>query len=99
MIYQFRFLFDECLSPELPAIAYSFGYEATHVRDIGRLGDADPALAVFAVSRDWVMVTNNRVDFMKLYKQFEIHPRFGGHLAKRRCQPAIRSVWPVLRSS
>lgn len=69
----YRFLFDECLSPDLVPFANSVGYEATHVQYLGRLGASDPSLALYAVEHDWVFVTNNRTDYVRIYARFEVH--------------------------
>jgi predicted nuclease of predicted toxin-antitoxin system len=74
MTIHYRFLFDECLSPALISVARIHGFEATSVRDLGRLGEADGALAFFAINSDWVIVTNNRADFMRIYARFDLHP-------------------------
>ena len=73
MAVTYRFLFDECLALELTDLAHSFGYEATSVRDLNKLGESDNALALFAIERDWVFVTNNRVDHVRIFARFELH--------------------------
>lgn len=70
----YRFLFDECLSPDLAQLAHSLGFEAFHVRDLQRLGSSDPSLALLAIERDSVFVTNNRIDFSQIYRKLELHP-------------------------
>jgi predicted nuclease of predicted toxin-antitoxin system len=69
----YNFLFDECLTLDLVAVANSLGHWGRHVNHLGRTGESDPALAVYARDRDLVVVTNNRVDFLQIYKKFEIH--------------------------
>lgn len=69
----YRFLFDECLSPDLSRLANSLGFDATHVQYLDRLGTSDRSLALFAVENDFVFVTNNRVDFVRLFAKLEIH--------------------------
>lgn len=69
----YNFLFDECLTLDLVAVANSLGHWGRHVNHLGRAGESDPALAVYARDRDLVVVTNNRVDFLRIYKRFEIH--------------------------
>lgn len=71
---QYRFLFDECLCMALTDLAHGLGFEATSVRNLGRLSDPDNALAAFAVANDWVVVTNNRTDYVRLYAKIDIHP-------------------------
>jgi predicted nuclease of predicted toxin-antitoxin system len=67
------FLFDECMTPTLRSVAKEFGHFGLHVDDLKRHGDSDAALAVLARDRNYVMVTNNRIDFLRLYKRFELH--------------------------
>jgi predicted nuclease of predicted toxin-antitoxin system len=74
MIGSYRFLFDECLSADLVAVAASFGYASAHVKHIGRLGASDRSLAITAVDDDLVLVTNNRVDFPRIYSRLDLHP-------------------------
>ncbi len=71
---QYRFLFDECLSLDLTYIAHGLGYQATSVRDLNRLGDPDTAIAAYAVAGDWIVVTNNRADYVRLYSRVDLHP-------------------------
>lgn len=47
----YRFLFDECMALELMGAARERGYQATSVRDLGRLGQSDRSLALYAVDR------------------------------------------------
>lgn len=73
MAVTYRFLFDECLTLVLPESVHTLGYEATSVHDLNRLGASDPALALYAVENDWVFVTNNGPDFVRLYRRFEAY--------------------------
>lgn len=68
-----RFLIDECLSPALVAAAKARNFEADHVTYIGKAGWQDWNLVPFAVANDYVMVTNNRRDFLKHYARLDIH--------------------------
>lgn len=68
-----RFLIDECLSVTLVAAAKARGFEADHVTHIGKAGWQDWNLVRFAVAHNYVMVTNNRRDFLKQYAKLEIH--------------------------
>ena len=70
----YRFLFDECLTPDLVAAANGAGHAATHVNYLDRQGTADRVLAVIAVESDAVFVTNNGDDFRRIYRQFDLHP-------------------------
>ena|GEM_PF-302613 len=59
-----KFLFDECLSPELVKLAHAKGYgESSHVVWLGRAGEHDWDLMPFILDRDWTFVTMNSVDF------------------------------------
>jgi hypothetical protein len=59
-----KFLFDECLSPELTKLAHAKGYgESTHIVWLGRAGLKDWELKPFILKDDWTFVTKNSVDF------------------------------------
>lgn len=58
-----RLLVDECLSVALAPLARSRGYEAMHLRDLGRLGLPDAEVARLALEGDWCLVTRNARDF------------------------------------
>jgi predicted nuclease of predicted toxin-antitoxin system len=69
-----KFLIDECLSPELVALARARGFhESTHVTWLGMRSRDDWAIVRRAVEEDFVLVTNNTADFRALYKREEIH--------------------------
>ena len=70
----FRFLIDECLSVSLVATAKACGHGADHVVHLGKSGWQDWNLVRFAVMNDYVIVTNNRRDFLKEYAKLELHP-------------------------
>ena len=60
----FRFLIDECLSPELVRLAAEAGHpDSTCVRDRGLSGAKDWALAAYAADHDYTLVTHNSPDF------------------------------------
>jgi predicted nuclease of predicted toxin-antitoxin system len=65
---------DEDLSPSLVGVANAAGYEATCVRDRGRLRSADHVLAEIVLDEGWVLVTNNAGDFLKLVQDQGLHP-------------------------
>ncbi len=67
------FLFDECMTPTLRSVAKEFGHFGLHVEDLKRAGESDEAIAILARDRDCVMVTNNRMDFVRIYRRFELH--------------------------
>jgi predicted nuclease of predicted toxin-antitoxin system len=61
---KFRFLVDECLSPELVQMADKAGHvESTCVRDRGLSGTKDWKLIEHVVAGDFTLVTHNSVDF------------------------------------
>lgn len=60
----FRFLIDECLSPELAQMAIQAGYvESTCVRDRGLSGTKDWKLIEYVIAGDFTLVTHNAIDF------------------------------------
>lgn len=69
-----RFLVDENLSVLLPEIAHAVGFEATHVVHIGLAGASDGTLIERVVRDDWVLVTNNVIEFRGRYRTVDIHP-------------------------
>jgi predicted nuclease of predicted toxin-antitoxin system len=68
-----RILVDECLSVALVATAKARGHDATHVVWLGKEGMQDCNLMPLIVQNDFVFVTNNRRDFLKLYAEVELH--------------------------
>ena len=66
-------LIDECLSPDLAAVAMMRGLIALHVSWVNREGAEDWEIAALAAERDYVVVTNNRRDFLRLYAQLAVH--------------------------
>ena len=75
-----NFLIDECLPFELVEVANSAGHEALFVPYIGKAAEKDWHLALFAIERGMVIVTNNSKDFRGNGKKTgfttsaEIHP-------------------------
>lgn len=69
-----KLLIDECLSPSLAAAARARGIEADAVAYVGKSGWQDHNLASFAIANDYVIVTNNRRDYLRLYSGVELHP-------------------------
>jgi predicted nuclease of predicted toxin-antitoxin system len=67
---------DECLSPTLVARANRRGYWATCNRDRDLLGVADKALHELVINEEAVLVTNDEVDFVALYRQVDLHMGF-----------------------
>lgn len=68
-----RFLVDECLTADLLAEAYARGFEAHHVNMLGLRTASDRALMVQIVGGDFTFVTNNRRDFLRLYRLVDVH--------------------------
>ena len=69
-----KFLIDECLSPELVALARARGFhESTHVTWLGMRSKKDWAIVRRAVRDGFVLVTNNTADFAAIYGREEIH--------------------------
>jgi hypothetical protein len=69
-----RFLIDENLSPKLVVPARARGYEAMHVNHLGLRTETDWDLLKVVVEGDWVLVTNNAIEFRGRYRDVELHP-------------------------
>lgn len=67
------FLIDECLHTSLVAVAEARNYEAHHVVYLGMQGWKDPEVLRRVEERDYTLVTNNAVDFRRLYARVSIH--------------------------
>lgn len=68
-----RFLIDECLHESLVGVAHGAGFEATHVNHLGLTGKPDWALADRILRDEFTFVTNNRVDFIRLFARMKLH--------------------------
>ncbi|MBI2687370.1 MAG: DUF5615 family PIN-like protein [Acidobacteria bacterium] len=68
-----RFLIDECLHESLVGVAHDAGFEAMHVNHLGLSGKPDWSLAERIVHGEFTFVTNNRVDFIRLFGKMELH--------------------------
>ena len=69
-----KFLIDECLSPELVALARARGFhESTHVTWLGMRSRKDWTIVRRAVKDGFILVTSNTVDFKPLYEREEVH--------------------------
>jgi len=68
-----RFLIDECLHESLVGVAHGAGFEATHVNHLGLSGKPDWELAERIAADELTFVTNNRVDFVRLFRKMELH--------------------------
>lgn len=69
-----KFLIDECLHLSLVSVANDAGFEAHHVVHLGLQGKQDRELMRRVSDGEYVFVTNNALDFQKLYAKQEIHP-------------------------
>ncbi len=69
-----RFLIDENLSPALVAVAHGCGFEATHVNYLGLRTNTDWDLLDVVADQDWVLVTNNAIEFRGRYRRITLHP-------------------------
>ena len=69
-----RLLIDECLHISLTKVANEQGHECQHVIYCGLTSWQDHAIVHYAVSKDFVFVTNNAVDFRRLYGKEQLHP-------------------------
>jgi predicted nuclease of predicted toxin-antitoxin system len=67
------FLFDECLTTDLPEAIATTRHYGFHVRDLGMLGLGDPEVVNRAIAADYVVVTNNRADYLRLYRRLDLH--------------------------
>jgi predicted nuclease of predicted toxin-antitoxin system len=69
-----RFLVDENLSPALVKPARGRGFEAMHVNHLGLRTETDWDLLKIIAEQDWILVTNNAIEFRGRYKEIELHP-------------------------
>lgn len=69
-----RFLVDENLSVQLPNIAHARGYQAVHVNHRGLHQATDWGILRVIQEEDWVLVTNNAIEFRGRFRELEIHP-------------------------
>jgi predicted nuclease of predicted toxin-antitoxin system len=69
-----RFLIDENLSPALIQPARARGFEAMHVNHLGLRTNTDWDLLKVIAKQDWVLVTNNAIEFRGRYRAIELHP-------------------------
>jgi predicted nuclease of predicted toxin-antitoxin system len=67
------FLIDECLHESLVGVAHDAGFEATHVNHLELSGKPDWELAERVVKDEFTFVTNNRIDFIRLFGKMELH--------------------------
>jgi predicted nuclease of predicted toxin-antitoxin system len=96
----YRFLIDECLSPELVQLAIDAGFECTCVRDRGLLGATDRKLMDFLLKEDFTLVTGDAADFRALFGAKELHaglvclssPRMNLETQRELFQIALRAL-------
>ncbi len=69
-----RFLIDECLHTSLAVVAHSLGYAADHVNFLGLQSVTDWDLIKRILADEYVFVTNDRLDFLRLYARQKLHP-------------------------
>lgn len=69
-----KLLVDENLSVELPKIAHARGFECAHVVHHGQHQWKDWNLMDMVGDEDWVLVTNNAVEFRGRYRKLGLHP-------------------------
>lgn len=69
-----RFLVDENLSVLLPQTAHARGYEATHVNHLGLRQAKDWDILNVVAEEDWILVTNNAIEFRGRYQRLAVHP-------------------------
>lgn len=68
-----KWLIDECLPVSLVELAHSRGQVADHVNYLGLGSSKDWELMELVIDRDYTFVTNNRFDFLTLYKKEAFH--------------------------
>jgi len=69
-----KFLVDECLSPDLVAIARARGHGgSTHVTWLGLRSRKDWSIVQRAIDGGYVLVTNDRADFTSLFRREKLH--------------------------
>lgn len=69
------FLIDEDLSRELAKLVLARGFHALSVQNMVKLrGRGDIVIARFAIDKNMILVTRNRIDFEAIYDGNPIHP-------------------------
>ena len=69
-----KLLIDECLHTSLVTVATDRLYEAYHVAHLGMSGLKDRELMLRIRDEDFTLVTNNAIDFRRLFRKEQIHP-------------------------
>ena len=73
MSHRLKLLIDECLHTSLVKVAYGRQYEAYHVVHLGLGGLKDHQLMPVIREKEFTFVTNNSVDFKRLFRGETIH--------------------------
>ena len=68
-----KLLVDECMHTSLVKVATDRDYEANHVTHMGMGGLKDHELMAKVRDKDFTFVTNNAVDFRRLFRKEPIH--------------------------
>jgi predicted nuclease of predicted toxin-antitoxin system len=68
-----KLLIDECLHTSLVKVATDRQYEAYHVAHLGMSGLKDQELMRTIREKDFTFVTNNAVDFRRIFRREPIH--------------------------
>jgi predicted nuclease of predicted toxin-antitoxin system len=94
-----RFLIDECLTPELVAIANELGFEAHHVVYLGLSGRPDHLVFRHVAEGGYVFVTNDREDWCNILSRVDLHaglvvivPKCRREIQKRLFRAALEHV-------
>jgi predicted nuclease of predicted toxin-antitoxin system len=69
-----KLLIDECLHTSLVKVATDRLYEAYHVVHLGMSSLKDHELMLRIRDQDFTLVTNNAIDFRRLFQKEQIHP-------------------------
>ena len=69
-----KLLIDECLHTSLVKVATDRLYEAYHVAHLGMSGLKDHELMLRIRDEDFTLITNNAIDFRRLFRKEQIHP-------------------------
>jgi predicted nuclease of predicted toxin-antitoxin system len=68
-----KLLIDECLHASLLELAHAAGHAADHVNYLGLGSSKDWELMALILEQDYTFVTNNRSDFLALYRGAPLH--------------------------
>lgn len=68
-----KLLIDECLHVSLVGLAHSAGHRADHVNYLGLGSLKDWQILRTAIEQEYALVTNNRLDFLALYRRQPLH--------------------------